>query len=108
MPVGDVLWAPRGQHPCRGSGLQTPQSLKSRWPLFSPVYFLGQERGRQVSESGLGALSLLLLMLCLCALKCFPTSVMLFLSSYTLAITSPHPGTQRRCAHLCTWVLFYY
>lgn len=53
------------------------------------------------------ALSLLLLMPCLCALKCFPTSVMLFLSSYTRAVTLPHPSTPRRCAYLCTWVLVY-
>lgn len=36
---------------------------------------------------------------CLCALKCFPMSVMLFISSYTLTVTSTHPSTQKRCAY---------
>lgn len=35
----------------------------------------------------------------LCTLKCFPMSVMLFLSSYTLTVTSPHPSTQKRCTY---------
>lgn len=107
---GDVLWAPWGRHPGRGSGLQRPRRLKSRWPLFSPVYLRADCTGAGTREAGtespgLVALSLLLLMPCLCALKCFPTSVMLFLSSYTRAVTPPHPGTPRTCAYLCTWVL---
>lgn len=35
----------------------------------------------------------------LCALKCLPMSVMLFLASYTLTVTSPHPGTQKRSTY---------
>lgn len=34
----------------------------------------------------------------LCALKCFPMSVMLLRSSYTLTVTSAHPSTQKGCA----------
>lgn len=60
-----------------------------------------KKRGGGDWKSSLVAISLRLLMPCLCALKCFPMSVMLFILSYTLTVTSPHPGTQKRCAFLC-------
>lgn len=54
MPIGDVLWAPRGQRPCRGSELQMPRSLKSRWPLFSPVCLRPDCTGAGKRAAGLG------------------------------------------------------
>lgn len=45
------------------------------------------------------AISLRLLTPRLCTLKCFPMSVMFFLSSYTLTVTSPHPSTQKGCTY---------